>query len=161
MTEPPAPPALTLSSVLFVCGRNSVRSPMARALLDHRHPGRFFTASAGVNPGERDPFVDAILAELGIDIVKHRPRAMEELDDLNFDLAVTLSPEAHHRTLELTRTQALDVEYWPTIDPTLASGSREQILTAYRDLRDRLAKRIEARFAEAGAARVSSPEAIR
>lgn len=134
---------------------------MARALLDLRYPGRFFAASAGVNPGERDPFVDAILAEIDVDIANHRPHGLEDLDDLNFDLAVTLSPEAHHRTLELTRTQALDVEYWPTMDPTLANGSREQILTAYRDLRDRLAARIDTRFAGGGAARVHSLEPIR
>jgi protein-tyrosine-phosphatase len=134
------------SSVLFVCGRNSVRSPMARALAEKLFPGRFYTASAGVAAGERDPFVDAVLAEVGLDLGPHRPRVLEDLEDFNFDLAVTLSPEAHHRTLELTRTQALDVEYWPTPDPTLATGSRAQILAAYRDLRERLAARLRDRF---------------
>jgi protein-tyrosine-phosphatase len=72
---------------------------------------------------------------------------MEDLADLNFDLAVTLSPEAHHRALELTRTQAIDIEYWPMPDPTLAVGSREQIIGAYRDLRDRLGARLRERLA--------------
>ena len=158
MAEVPQP---AVSSVLFVCGRNSIRSPMARALFDRSHPGRFYTASAGVNPGERDPFVDAILAEIGIGIGHHRPHALEDLDDLNFDLAITLSPEAHHRTLELTRTQSLEVEYWLTPDPTLASGSRDQILAAYRDLRDRLAARIAGRFPQTGPTLVPSLGAIR
>jgi protein-tyrosine-phosphatase len=134
------------SSILFVCGRNSVRSPMARALAEVLFPGRFYTASAGVAAGERDPFVDAVLAEIGLSLGQHRPRALEDLEDFSFDLAVTLSPEAHHRTLELTRTEAMDVEYWPTPDPTLAAGSRAQILAAYRDLRDRLAARLRGRF---------------
>jgi protein-tyrosine-phosphatase len=134
------------SSILFVCGRNSVRSPMARLLAETLFPGRFYTASAGVSPGERDPFVDAVLAEIGLDLGQHRPRSLDDLDDLSFDLAVTLSPEAHHRTLELTRTQAMEVEYWPTPDPTLATGSRAQILAAYRDLRERLAARLRDRF---------------
>ena len=58
---------------------------------------------------------------------------LEDLEGLNFDLIVTLSPEAHHKALELTRTLAADVEYWPTADPTAIEGSREQRLDAYRD----------------------------
>jgi protein-tyrosine-phosphatase len=135
-----------VSSILFVCGRNAVRSPMARALAEQLFPGRFYTASAGVLAGERDPFVDAALAEIGLDLGEHRPIAMEELHDQSFDLAITLSPEAHHRTLELTRTQAMDVEYWPMPDPSLAIGAREQVLDAYRELRQRLAMRIRERL---------------
>ncbi len=119
---------------------------MACVLTESLYPGRFYLASAGVLPGERDPFVDAILAEIGLDLGDHRPTKMEDLDDLNFDLAITLSPEAHHRALELTRTQAIDVEYWPMPDPTQTMGSREQILHAYRELRERLANRIRERL---------------
>jgi protein-tyrosine-phosphatase len=142
-----------ISSILFVCGRNAVRSPMAEVLVEALFPGRFYVRSAGVAAGERDPFVDAVLAEAGLSLDDHKPRQLEDLDDTNFDLAITLSPQAHHRTLELTRTHAIDVEYWPTPDPTLAAGSREQILSAYRDVRERLAARIRERFAEAAAAR--------
>ena len=120
---------------------------MARALTEARFPGRYYTASAGLAPGTRDPFVDAALAELGIDLGDHRPQSLEDLEDLNFDLAVTLSPQAHHRMLDLTRSYAVEVEYWPMMDPTSAIGSREQILAAYRDLRDRLARRIGERIA--------------
>jgi len=42
---------------------------------------------------------------------------------------------------------AVDVEYWPTMDPTVIEGSREQRLDAYRAVRDELTKKIEARFA--------------
>jgi len=146
-----------VSSVLFVCGRNSIRSPMARVLTEAAFPGRFYTASAGVSPGERDPFVDASLAEIGLSLGNHRPRGLEDLEDLSFDLAVTLSPEAHHRMLELTRTQAIDVEYWPTFDPTGVTGSREQIMAAYRDVRDRLAARIRERLGAAAAEVHSTP----
>jgi protein-tyrosine-phosphatase len=138
-----------ISSILFICGRNAVRSPMARAIAQSLFPDRYYTASAGVLPGDRDPFVDAVLAEVGLDLGDHRPKAIEDLEDLNFDLAITLSPEAHHRAIELTRTAAMDVEYWPTPDPTGAVGSREQILDAYRDLRRRLDARIRARFGAA------------
>ena len=75
-------------------------------------------------------------------------RTLRDLHDTSFDLIVTLSPEAHHQALELTRTMAVDVEYWPTFDATLmiGQGNREQILQAYRDVRDSLFRRIKQRF---------------
>src|SRR5207244_5672088 len=108
-----------------------------------------YVNSAGVRKGETDPFAIAAMDEIGLDIAKHRPMTFEELEDLeglNFDLIVTLSPEAHHKALELTRTLAAEVEYWPTVDPTAIEGSREQRMNAYRDVRDQLLRRIRERF---------------
>ncbi len=142
-------------SVLFACGLNSVRSPMAASLLQHMFPNALYVRSAGVRKGEVDPFAVAVMAELGQDISDHKPVTFEELEDwegLNFDLIITLSPEAHHKALELTRTLAADVEYWPTQDPTGTDGSREQKLAAYREVCDSLLARIRKRFARAGAA---------
>ena len=140
----------TPQAVLFACGLNSVRSPMAASLFRHLIGAPTYVASAGVRKGELDPFAVAAMEEIGLDIAKHKPTTFEELDDwegLNFDLIVTLSPEAHHKALDLTRTLAADVEYWPTPDPTATEGSREQRLTAYREMRDMLMQRIKERFA--------------
>jgi protein-tyrosine-phosphatase len=137
-------------AVLFVCGQNAVRSPMAAALFRQYFRRPTYVASAGVRKGELDPFAVAAMDEIGIDIAKHKPMTFEELEEwegLNFDLIVTLAPEAHHRALELTRTLAADVEYWPTPDPTGAEGSREQRLDAYREVREMLTRRIMERFA--------------
>lgn len=123
---------------------NAVRSPMAEALARRMLPRSTFIASAGVRAGERDPFVDIVLAEAGLARAEHPPRTLADLEDDYFDLIVTLAPEAHHAALELTRSMAVEVEYWPTADPTLAVGSREHILDAYRDVRERLSARIEA-----------------
>src|SRR6476646_12031450 len=142
-------------AVLFACGQNSVRSPMAASRLQRMFPQRLYVRSAGVKKGELDPFAVAVMGELGQDISTHKPTTFEELDDwegLNFDLIVTLSPEAHHKALELTRTLALDVEYWPTADPIAIEGSREQRMQAYREVCDTLLLRIRRRFAKAGAA---------
>jgi protein-tyrosine-phosphatase len=135
--------------VLFACGFNSVRSPMAAALFKQMLGRQIYVASAGVRKEELDPFAVAVMEEVGIDMSRHRPMTFEELDDwegLNVDLIVSLSPEAHHKALDLTRTMAADVEYWPTPDPTAAEGSREQRLDAYRAVRDQLTGRIKARF---------------
>ena len=142
-------PATRPLAVLFACGLNSVRSPMAAALFGQMFGRGIYVGSAGVRKGELDPFAVAAMAELGVDISRHRPITFEELEDLeglNFDLIVTLSPEAHHRALELTRTSAVDVEYWPTPDPTDLEGNREQRLDAYREVRDQLSSRIRERF---------------
>ena len=123
---------------------------MAAALFRQLFGRTRYVGSAGVRKGELDPFAVAAMDEAGIDIGKHRPMTFEELEDwegLNFDLIVTLSPEAHHKALELTRTLAADVEYWPTPDPTDTAGNREQRMEAYRAVRDMLAQRIKARFA--------------
>ena len=136
-------------AVLFVCAHNAVRSPMAEALARHYFGREVYVQSAGIRPGEPDGFVAAVLDEIGIDASRHRPRSLADLEEwegLNFDLILSLSPEAHHAALELTRTMAVDVEYWPTQDPTLAEGSREQRLEAYRAVRDGLSQRIRGRL---------------
>ena len=136
-------------AVLFACGLNSVRSPIAAGLFAQMVGRAIYVGSAGVRKGELDPFAVAVMAEIEIDISRHKPITFEELEDLeglNFDLIITLSPEAHHRALELTRTSAVDVEYWPTPDPTDVEGSREQRLDAYRAVRDQLLEHIRQRF---------------
>ena len=138
-----------LQSVLFMCALNAVRSPMAEAMAKHFFGKSIYVQSAGAKKGETDPFALAVLEEIGIDARKHRPKSIEELEEwegLNFDLIVTLSPEAHHKALDLTRTTAAEVEYWPTADPSAVQGSREQVLDAYREVRDGLMRRIKARL---------------
>ncbi len=144
---PPAPPATKapgrLQSVLFACTFNAVRSPMAEAIARHYFGRRIHFASAGLKRAEPNGFAAAAMAEIGMDISRHHPRTFEELEDKSYDLIVTLSPEAHHRALEFARDLDVEVVYWPTPDPTAATGSRETILEAYRETRDRLAARIK------------------
>ena len=145
----PAGRALKPHAVLFACGLNAIRSPIAAALFKHLFGTHAYVGSAGVRKGEPDPFAAAVMDEIGLDIHKHRPMTLDELEEwegLNFDVIVTLSPEAHHQALELTRTLPVEVEYWPTPDPSAVTGSREQQLDAYRDVRDQLLARIKERF---------------
>ncbi|MDO1580957.1 low molecular weight phosphatase family protein [Rhizobium oryzicola] len=135
-------------SILFMCGQNSIRSPMAEVIAKRLLPPDIYIQSAGVKAGEPDHFVDTVLQEIGLALPRHQPRTLEELEDDYFDVIVTLAPEAHHFALELTRSQPVEVIYWPLIDPTAVGGdSREQILDAYRAVRDQLWRQIEARFA--------------
>ena len=133
------------TAILFACTMNAVRSPMVAALM--RHLSRnVYIESAGVRAGELDPLAVVAMEEIGLEIGKHRPRRFEDLEDGSFDLVITLSPEAQHKAVELTRTAATQVEYWPTMDPTAVEGSREQRLAAYRAVRDQLMERLKGRF---------------
>ncbi len=137
-------------SVLFCCTMNSIRSPMAEGILKSLFPRQVFVDSAGLRKGERDPIAAEVMDEIGLDITKHRPKTFDDLEDSSFDLIITLSPEAHHRALEMTRTMACEVEFWNTFDPSIVEGSREQKLQAYRDVRDTLLARIRKRFPRFG-----------
>ena len=134
------------SAVLFSCNFNSIRSPMAEALMKYLYGHIVYVDSVGVRAQEVDPFPIAVMDEIGIDISDHKPKTFDELEDTSYDLVITLTPEAQHSALELTRTMAIDVEYWPTADPTAVAGSRERRVEAYRALRDDLMRKIRARF---------------
>ncbi|HTO42059.1 MAG TPA: arsenate reductase ArsC [Rhizomicrobium sp.] len=134
-------------AVLFACSLNSLRSPMAAAIMRHLFGKFVYIESAGARAGDLDPMAVEVMDEIGIEIGRHKPRRFEDLEDGSFDLVITLSPEAQHKAVELTRTSAVEVEYWPTFDPTAVEGSRSQRLEAYRAVRDGLMGKIRARFA--------------
>jgi protein-tyrosine-phosphatase len=138
-------------AVLFACTQNAIRSVMASAIMKHFYGHKTYVTSCGVRAGQNDPFVAAVMDEMGIDIGKHRPQDFDDLEDSSFDLVISLSPEAHHRALEMTRTMAIEAEYWPTLDPSITMGAREQILDSYRDVRDQLTRKIRQRFGNIGA----------
>lgn len=133
-------------AVLFACTFNSVRSPMAASIMRHLFGKFVYVESAGVRAGELDALADEAMDEIGIEISGYKPKQFEDLEDGSFDLVITLSPEAQHRAMELTRTSSVEIEYWPTIDPTVVEGSREQRMDAYRMVRDELLRRIRQRF---------------
>ncbi|MQP65957.1 low molecular weight phosphatase family protein [Niveispirillum sp. SYP-B3756] len=135
-----------ISSVLFACTHNSIRSPMAEGLLKMLYGKSIYVDSAGVREGDTDPFVTAVMAELGVDMSRHHCKTFDQLQDDSFDLVISLSPEAQHKAVEMTRTMACDVEFWHTFDPSLVEGNRETRLDAYRQVRDTILKRLKDRF---------------
>jgi protein-tyrosine-phosphatase len=141
-------------SVLFCCTLNALRSPMAEAILKHLHGRLIYVDSVGVRKSPLDEFAVAVMDEIGIDISKHRAKSFEDLEDDSFDLIISLSPEAQHRAVDMTRTMACDIEFWNTFDPSLVEGTRQARIDAYRQVRDQLMQRILQRFPPPGAPRV-------
>jgi protein-tyrosine-phosphatase len=159
MPEPPAFETRVAKpgAILFMCGMNAIRSPMAEVIAKRLLPPDIYVQSAGVRAGDPDAFVDVVLGEIGLALPRHQPRRLEDLEDDFFDVIVTLSPEAHHRALEQTRSQSVEVVYWPMLDPTVETGTRDQVLDAYRSVRDDLWRRIEERFVRAN---VQGPQTV-
>ncbi len=143
-----ASPQARPQAILFVCTENAIRSPMAAALYKNLYPNESYVQSAGIRAGENNLFMPVVMKELGSDLEDHKPQTLNELQDSLFDIIITLSPEAHHQAMELTRTMAVDVVYWPTMDPTLVDGNRDQRLDAFRACRDTLKNKILKQFGE-------------
>ena len=125
---------------------NSVRSPMAEAILRYLHGHHMYVDSAGVRALEIDGFAVAVMDEIGIDLSRHYAKTFDDLEDSSFDVVISLSPEAQHKAVEMTRVMACEVEFWHTLDPSWVEGNRETRLDAYRAVRDELMARIKRRF---------------
>jgi protein-tyrosine-phosphatase len=135
------------SAILFSCTMNSVRSPMAESIMKFLHGHRVYIDSVGVRSKDIDGFAIAVMDEIGIDLSRHHAKTFDDLEDDFFDVVITLSPEAQHRAVELTRVMACEVEFWNTMDPSLVeSEDRETVLNAYRQVRDHLLMKIKQRF---------------
>jgi len=138
------------SAVLFSCTMNAIRSPMAEAIMKHYYGAEVFIDSVGTRTQELDGFAIVAMAEIGIDITAHKAKTFDDLEDTSYDLVISLSPEAQHKAVDLTRYMACEVEFWNTFDPSIIEGSREVRLDAYRKVRDELVKRIRDRFSPEG-----------
>jgi protein-tyrosine-phosphatase len=142
-----AVPGEVPGSVLFACTHNAIRSPMAEGILKYLAGHKVYVDSCGVRPQGMDPFAVVVMDEIGIDLSRHAPKGFDDLEDDFFDLVISLSPEAQHSAVELTRTMDVEIEFWHMPDPSLVEASREVRLDAYRSLRDDLMRRIRRRFA--------------
>jgi len=154
VTEPAPISRRRPGAVLFSCNLNRIRSPMAEGLLKLHFGDAVYVDSCGLYTGTArdtlppgaDPLAMAVMDELGVDLSRHQPKNFDDLEDSSFDVVVSLTPQAHHRAGELARRRAVEVEYWPILDPTLVTGSRDQMLEAYREVRDALERRLRERF---------------
>lgn len=135
-------PAHNVSSILFACNINAVRSAMAEAMVKARFPGRIFTDSCGVTPGQQDGFAIAVMAEIELDLTSHQPKGFADLDCDFYDVIISFSPEAHAQAREITRNIDCATLYWPVDNLAGLQGSREERLRAYRAVRDDIAAKL-------------------
>ncbi len=133
-------------SVLFACNMNSVRSPMAAALLRRAAADRLRVDSAGVYEGGLDPFVEIVMEEISVPLEGHEPKALSDVDLSKIDVVVALTPEA---AVEARRFMPREsIEFWDIDNPSDERGGRDIILESYRRVRDELDARLKKRFPE-------------
>ena len=139
-------------SILFCCDHNAVRSPMAEGLMKKFYGSKTYVQSAGVLADKDiDGFSIAVCAELDIELARHKSRSFYEMQKLgdelsSFDLIVALSPASQTEAAKITRFYALQVDYWPIIDPTGIGEGREENLVSYRKARDQIIERLITKF---------------
>lgn len=140
------------SSVLFCCDHNAIRSPMAEGILKQLVGTDIFVQSAGVTGGKDiDGYAISVCREIGVELLRHKVRSFEDLEDWgddleSYDLIIALSPTSRDVASSHIENSATEVLYWNIGDPTTGPEDRENRLAAYRDVRDDIALRIKEMF---------------
>ena len=135
-----------VGAILFACNINAVRSAMAEAMVKHAFPGKVFVDSCGVTPGIQDGFATAVMQEIGLDMSRHEPKSFDDLDSGFYDVIISFSPEAHDAARALTQNMDCDTLYWPVDNLANLTGSREEMLRAYRHVRDDIRRKLSLYF---------------
>ena len=133
-------------SVLFCCTYNAVRSPMAEGIMKKLYGENIFVDSVGVHAGRSDPFIIEVMKEIEVDISNHKPKSFEHLSGQSFDYVISLSPNAQHKAVDLTRYMSCELLFWNTFNPTYIEGSRDIKVNAYRNVRNDLDRQIFSYF---------------
>ena len=135
-----------VGAILFACNINAVRSAMAEAMVKHAFPGKVFVDSCGVTPGIQDGFATAVMEEIDLDMSAHEPKSFGDLDSGFYDVIISFSPEAHDAARALTQNMDCDTLYWPVDNLANLTGSREEMLRAYRHVRDDIRRKLSLYF---------------
>lgn len=134
-------------NVLFVCVHNSARSVMAEALLNAKCGDEFVASSAGLEPGTLNPLVREVLAERGMDVSGHQPRAVFDVIKSGqlFSHVITVCDDASAQRCPIFPgvTQRL---HWSFPDPSQFEGTHEEKLAQTREVLALIEEQIETEF---------------
>ena len=133
-------------SVLFVCTLNSIRSPMAEGLMKQRYSSEIYIQSCGLEAGELNDLMVAVMKEKGIDMSSHSSRTLEELSDTSFDVAIAFTEDVAGALKAVFDDSDTDIELWPTPDPTAGAMDVRAMMNNYRAVRDYIESRIVRKF---------------
>ncbi|MFQ6052464.1 MAG: arsenate reductase ArsC [Candidatus Hydrothermarchaeota archaeon] len=135
-----------MKRVLFLCTHNSCRSQIAEGILRQLHGDKFEVFSAGIKPSEVSPYAIKCMAEVGIDISKHKSKPVERFLGERFDYVITVCDSAKE-SCPFFSGGAKHLQ-WNFIDPASATGSEEEIMSVFREARDEIKNRIKETFRE-------------
>jgi arsenate reductase (thioredoxin) len=126
--------------VLFLCTENACRSQMAEGLVNHDLAGQVQAWSAGVRPSRVNPQAIQVMAELGIDISSHRSKSVDDLPGEAFDLVITVCDQAQQQCPIFPGETEVMHAGFP--DPAKAAGTEEEVMAAFRQVRDELRRQL-------------------
>jgi len=130
--------------VLFVCLHNSARSQMAEAFLNTLSGERFEAESAGLEPGELNPFVVKVMKEVGIDISGNKTDSVFEFFKQGrlYDYVIAVCDAATAERCPLFPGVSKRL-YWSFANPAEFVGKEEEVLAATRKVRDQIKEEVE------------------
>jgi arsenate reductase (thioredoxin) len=138
------------SAVLFLCTGNSARSQMAEAFLRKWGAGRYAAHSAGLDPRPIDPRTVQVMAEIGCDLSGQRSKDIREyLGKRHFQYLITVCDKAEQNCPRIWPGVTARL-HWSFEDPVAFSGTEEEPLAKFREVRDQIEARVRA-FVEVGA----------
>jgi arsenate reductase (thioredoxin) len=135
---------MTRPTVLFVCTHNSARSQMAEGLLRSRYGDRYEAYSAGTERTSVRPLAIEAMREIGVDIGAHESKTVEDLGGREFDYVVTVCDSAREACPYVPARREMLHQSFP--DPSAATGSEEEQLGVFRQVRDQIALWIDEAF---------------
>lgn len=127
--------------VLFVCTGNACRSQMAEGLLRQLGDGEFEVYSAGTHPWALHPLAVRAMLERGIDISLQYAKSVDDYRDQPFDCVITLSSDAKELCPSFPEEKMRT--HWSIVDPVDAEGTPEERMAVFRNVRDKLERKIE------------------
>lgn len=131
-------------NVLILCTGNTARSQMAEAFLKKYAGDRFAVYSAGYQPKEINPYTRKVMAEKGVDLGGHFPKGPGEfLGKMTIRYLIIVCGNAE-KTCPRTFPGVLSRLFWPFDDPAAATGTEEEKLEKFRQVRDQIDQRIRA-----------------
>ncbi len=140
--------------VLFLCTGNSARSQMAEALLRHYAGDRFEVHSAGLEPKGVNPYTLRAMDEIGIDVRSQQSKSVSTyLGRMIFGYVITVCSNAE-ANCPIFPGYTIRM-HWPFDDPAAATGSDDEIMAQFRQVRDQIATQIQGWLVEQGVS--SSP----
>ncbi len=131
---------MTKTRVLFICTSNAARSQMAEAFLRIYAGDRYDAFSAGLGPGPINPLTLRVMEEKGISMKGHYSKGVDGFlgYDFGFVIVVCSNAEAVCPAFPDPCIQL----YWPFDDPEAATGSEEDKLAKFREIRDQIDAKI-------------------
>ena len=121
--------------ILILCTGNSCRSQMADGLLSS-FSNNIKVYSAGTHPELVNPYAIKVMASIGIDISNNSSNHVSEYTHIDFDYVFTVCDNA--KELCPIFPQAKEMIHYSFIDPAKATGTEQEKLNVYTEVRDQL-----------------------